>query len=112
MCSTLTFPSIEIEHELKELNIEKIYLFDPKYTLTGNGHTSAFETVQLYERLEGCSTQPTKPIPYDVRRTFNGAWKIHFAFFSLDPVFYIFTSGTTGLPKAAVIKHSRCVRCG
>lgn len=29
--------------------------------------------------------------------------------FFLDPVFYIFTSGTTGLPKAAVIKHSRFI---
>jgi len=26
---------------------------------------------------------------------------------ALDPVLYVFTSGTTGLPKAAVLKHSR-----
>ena len=30
-------------------------------------------------------------------------------FLFIEPVFYIFTSGTTGLPKAAVIKHSRLV---
>ena len=26
-----------------------------------------------------------------------------------DPLMYVFTSGTTGLPKAATIKHSRLV---
>ncbi|CAF1183492.1 unnamed protein product [Rotaria sordida] len=86
----------EIESELKELNINKVYLFDSKNKLTtniSNGCTSilSFETIQLYEQLEKCSIQPTKPIPYNLKH----------------PVFYIFTSGTTGLPKAAVIKHSR-----
>ncbi|CAF0978627.1 unnamed protein product [Rotaria magnacalcarata] len=89
----------EIGSELKELNIKKIYLFDPKSTSTNkmsNGIesvSSSVETVQLYEKFEVCSAQPPKPIPYDLRH----------------PVFYIFTSGTTGLPKAAVIKHSRFV---
>ncbi len=84
---------LEIENELKELNFNKVYLFDPKHNKISNGHTSisSFETIQLYEKLEQCSTQPTKPIPFDLKH----------------PVFYIFTSGTTGLPKAAVIKHSR-----
>ena len=27
-----------------------------------------------------------------------------------DKLLYIYTSGTTGLPKAAVIKNSRCKR--
>ena len=27
-----------------------------------------------------------------------------------DPLMYVFTSGTTGLPKAATIKHSRLVQ--
>ncbi|CAF3374128.1 unnamed protein product [Rotaria sp. Silwood1] len=88
----------EIESELKELNINKVYLFDTKHKSTtniSNGCTSisSFETVQLYEKLEQCSAKPTKPIPYNLKH----------------PVFYIFTSGTTGLPKAAVIKHSRFV---
>ncbi|UJR10258.1 hypothetical protein I4U23_014468 [Adineta vaga] len=86
----------EIENELKELNINKVYLFDPKSTSTikiTNGHTSTndFEAIHLYERLAQCSSKPTKPIPFDLKH----------------PVLYIFTSGTTGLPKAAVIKHSR-----
>ncbi len=61
---------IEIESELKELNINKVYLFDPKHTKISNGHTSisSLQTSQLYERLERCSTQPTKPIPYDLKR--------------------------------------------
>ncbi|CAF1983617.1 unnamed protein product [Rotaria magnacalcarata] len=86
----------EIESELMTLDVNKVYLFDPKQksaTHFSNGHSSMlpFETVQLYDKLEQCSTQPTKPIPYNLKH----------------PVFYIFTSGTTGLPKAAVIKHSR-----
>ncbi|CAF1136945.1 unnamed protein product [Adineta ricciae] len=83
----------EIENELKELNINKVYLFDPKPNSTTNGHASIsdIETVHLYESLKQCSTKPPKPIPFDLQQ----------------PVFYIFTSGTTGLPKAAVIKHSR-----
>ncbi|CAF2777033.1 unnamed protein product [Rotaria sp. Silwood2] len=86
----------EIESELKELNINKVYLFDAKHQSTtniSNGCTSisSFETIQLYEKLEECSSRPIKPIPYNLNH----------------PVFYIFTSGTTGLPKAAVIKHSR-----
>ncbi|CAF3940058.1 unnamed protein product, partial [Rotaria magnacalcarata] len=85
----------EIESELMTLDVNKVYLFDPKQksaTHFSNGHSSMlpFETVQLYDKLEQCSTQPTKPIPYNLKH----------------PVFYIFTSGTTGLPKAAVIKHS------
>lgn len=65
---------LEIESELKELNINKVYLFDPKPVANAkisNGHSSSssdFETVQLYERLERCSTQPTKPIPYNLKR--------------------------------------------
>lgn len=62
---------IEIESELKELNLNKIYLFDPKHNnKTSNGHTSnsPFDTIHLYERLEQCSTQPTKPIPFDLKR--------------------------------------------
>ncbi|CAF0720046.1 unnamed protein product [Rotaria sordida] len=87
----------EIESDLKELNIKKVYLFDPKQTTaeqinnTTESISSSFELVPLYEQLEVCSTEPPNPIPYDMKH----------------PVFYIFTSGTTGLPKAAVIKHSR-----
>ncbi|CAF0945950.1 unnamed protein product [Adineta steineri] len=83
----------EIESELKELDIKKVYLFDSKPTLKikSNSISSSFETVQLYEQFESCSIQPPKSLPYDLKH----------------PVFYIFTSGTTGLPKAAVIKHSR-----
>lgn len=63
---------LEIKSELKELNIKKVYLFDAKQTSTNqmsNGiGSSSFETIQLYERLESCSTQPPKPIPYDLKR--------------------------------------------
>ncbi len=66
---------LEIEFELKELNINKVYLFDSKHISTttqiSNGCSSvssSLETIQLYERLERCSTQPTKPIPYDLKR--------------------------------------------
>ncbi|CAF3381809.1 unnamed protein product [Rotaria sp. Silwood1] len=88
----------EIESELKESNVKKVYLFDPKQTTateqiknSAESISSSFDVVHLYEQLEVCSTQPPKPIPYDLKH----------------PVVYIFTSGTTGLPKAAVIKHSR-----
>lgn len=62
--------NIEIESELQELNLKKVYLFDSKPTKISNGCTSIspFETVQLYERLERCSTQPTKPIPFNLKR--------------------------------------------
>ncbi len=66
---------LEIEFELKELNINKVYLFDSKHISTttqiSNGCSSvssSLETIQLYERLERCSTQPTKPIPFDLKR--------------------------------------------
>ncbi|UJR35625.1 hypothetical protein I4U23_028375 [Adineta vaga] len=88
----------EIEAELKELDIKKVYLFDPKESSTTKIHNSnsesistSFETIQLYEQLQVCSIQPPNPLPCDFKY----------------PVFYIFTSGTTGLPKAAVIKHAR-----
>ncbi|CAF0866595.1 unnamed protein product [Adineta ricciae] len=81
----------EIENELNELGINKVYLFDPKESITTNETSTSFESIQLYDQLQVCSTQPPKPLPYDLKH----------------PVFYIFTSGTTGLPKAAVIKHSR-----
>ena len=64
---------IEIEAELKELNMNKIYLFDPKFTKMSNGHSNAsssspFETIQLYEKLERCSTLPPRPIPFNLKR--------------------------------------------
>jgi solute carrier family 27 (fatty acid transporter), member 1/4 len=109
--------SVEIESDLKELNMKKVYLFDSELTLKqkdeGNSRAaSASKSIQLYEQLEGCSIEPPPPAPYDLKRT--SQWQrsrfccIYTSFVSiLDPVFYIFTSGTTGLPKAAVIKHSR-----
>jgi acyl-CoA synthetase (AMP-forming)/AMP-acid ligase II len=104
--------SIEIEAELKELNIKKVYLFDPKPTSTDppESISSSFETVQLYEQFQVCSTAPPKPIPYDLKRIFIDDQFIISSLTFIDPVFYIFTSGTTGLPKAAVIKHSRFVK--
>jgi hypothetical protein len=65
---------IEIESELKALNINKVYLFDPKETSTTNlnNHSesisSSFETVQLYEQFDSCSIQPPKSLPYDSKR--------------------------------------------
>ncbi len=59
---------IEIESELKELDIKKVYLFDPKPTTILR--SSSFETIQLYEQFEACSTQPPKPIPYDFKRIY------------------------------------------
>ncbi len=56
------------------MNIKKVYLFDPKLTSTttlSNGSesiSSSFETVQLYEQFEVCSTQPPKLFPYDIKR--------------------------------------------
>ena len=50
--------------------------------------------VELEKEL---ANSPTEPVPMSVQTCSN---------FN-DKLLYIFTSGTTGLPKAAVIKHSR-----
>jgi hypothetical protein len=99
---------------LKELKINKVYLFDPQESSTkklSNGtesEVSSMETVQLYEQFEACSIKPPKPIPYNLKRIHSLTVNyILLLVFFIDPVFYIFTSGTTGLPKAAVIKHAR-----
>lgn len=67
----MRFVYIEIQSELDELNIKKIYLFDPPQTsrtkLT-NGIDSGLEPVQLYEQFEACSIEPPKPIPYNPKR--------------------------------------------
>lgn len=61
---------VEIEPELKELKLNKIYLFDPKFAKISNGHSSIlpFETVQLYDKLERCSALPPRPIPFNLKR--------------------------------------------
>ncbi len=68
------FFRLEIESELKQLKINKVYLFDPQESLTtklSNGtesEVSSFETVQLYEKFESCSTKPPKTLPYNLKR--------------------------------------------
>jgi acyl-CoA synthetase (AMP-forming)/AMP-acid ligase II len=50
------------------------------------------DTIKLNEELRHASTKPT------ISRDPIGA---------LDPLVYVYTSGTTGLPKAAILKNSR-----
>ena len=72
--SVSEFFYIEIQSELDELNIKKIYLFDPpqtsktKPTSGADSEISSSEPVQLYEQFEGCSIEPPKPIPYNPKR--------------------------------------------
>ena len=77
---TVSLFQIEIQSELNELQLKKVYLFDPKVTNLGkysNGEHSlgstTFETISLYERLEQCSKKPTKPIPYDLKRKYRSS---------------------------------------
>ena len=63
---------IEIETDLKALNVTKVYLFDPKSLSTKDINNSfvsifPFEVVQLYERLEQYPIRSTKPIPYNLK---------------------------------------------
>ena len=66
---------LEIQSELEELKIKKVYLFDPPSTTKlSNGsesETSSFGTVQLHEQLKTCSIQPPKPIPYNAKRIYS-----------------------------------------
>ena len=65
---------------------------------TSGHHSSSLQRPSNLVNLdEELTNSPTNPVPPSVQTCSN---------FN-DKLLYIFTSGTTGLPKAAVIKHSR-----
>ena len=59
---------LDIRSELNEVNINKVYLFDPPESKTSNDDSTSSEPVQLYEQFASCSSQPPKKLPYDAKR--------------------------------------------
>ena len=81
---------LDIVHDVKE-DLGQIKVFT-----SGYNSTQLKSGVDLDKEL---ANYPTDPVPTSVQTCSN---------FN-DKLLYIFTSGTTGLPKAAVIKNSRYI---
>lgn len=72
--------------------------------ISGLGSSSGGSDSELYTKAIDLEKELEKVTPTPVLE----ASKINFD----DPLYYSFTSGTTGFPKAAIIKHSRFFLAG
>lgn len=73
---------LDIQSELNEVNINKVYLFDPPQPKSSKDDSTTSGAVQLYEQFESCSSQPPKKLPYDAKRidSMKYSFRIHFSF--------------------------------
>ena len=91
LCICLYIPVVkELESSLSD--VELFASGTPSKSLVQDGS-------QIVDLDAEIVNSPEEPVPQSVQTCTN---------FN-DKLLYIFTSGTTGLPKAAVIKHSRLV---
>ncbi|XP_076584824.1 long-chain fatty acid transport protein 1-like [Chaetodon auriga] len=87
--------------EMREAVAEVSSSLQPDMALFSSGEQGDEEELcgLRVQRLEALlDRSPKHPLRYTPRKEFN------------DRLFYIFTSGTTGMPKAAVVVHSRYYR--
>lgn len=88
----------EVATQLKERDKSdtfKFYFSKLGSELSGDATTTAVdEAVDLDNVVKKCSIQPEAGI---IRKSIR----------TTDPVLYLYTSGTTGMPKAVVVKHIR-----
>ena len=86
----------------EELQSAKKAKFEFFYSLAGSGldlnpnSAAISDSLFLDEEIEGCSREP------------EPEW-VASQILPSDTIFYMYTSGTTGLPKAVKVSHIRCV---